>query len=408
MKKGIKIFIVTGLLLILHGLNSAFGQDWPQWRGSGRDSKVVGFKAPSTWPEELTQQWKINVGYGDATPALAKGKLYVFTRQEGNEVLQCLEASTGKIIWMDSYPADEVTGAAARHPGPRSTPAVISGKVIIIGATGIISCLDAESGKLLWRNSDYANMVPVYFTGMSPVVIDNKCFAHLGSAESSAIIAFDLASGSIVWKYEGDGPAYSSPDIMTFDNIKQVVIQTDKTLLGLSAGDGKVLWKIPTPVERRFYNSSSPLIDGHKIFYTGQGLGSRAVNITKKGNDYSVGEVWENPAIGATYNTPVLKDGFLFGFSDRGYLYCLNASNGETAWADTTRHRNFGSIINAGSVMLALSSTSNLVVFKPETDTYRQIALIRVAETPTYAHPLVSGNKIYIKDAESLILYTLE
>ena len=95
MKKGIKIITVTGLLLILPGLNSAFGQDWPQWRGADRDSKVVGFKAPATWPEELTQQWKINVGFSDATPVLVKGKLYIFTRLAGNEVLQCLEASTG-------------------------------------------------------------------------------------------------------------------------------------------------------------------------------------------------------------------------------------------------------------------------------------------------------------------------
>ena len=408
MKKVIRIITVKTLLLILHGLNPAFGQDWPQWRGSDRDSKVVGFKAPATWPEELTQQWKINVGYGDATPTLVKEKLYIFTRLGENEVLQCLEASTGKVIWKDSYPADNVTGPAARHPGPRSTPTVINGKVIVLGATSIISCLNAESGKLLWRNSDYANVVPAYFTGMSPVVIGDKCVAHLGSAENSAIIAFDLATGNIVWKHKSDGPAYSSPDIMTFDNIKQVVIHTDKTLLGLSVSDGKVLWKIPTPVERRFYNSSSPLIDGNRIYYTGQGLGTRAVNITKKGNDYAVGEVWGNPNIGTTYNTPVLKDGFLFGLSNRGYLYCLNASNGETAWSDTTHHKDFGSVIDAGSVMLALSSTSNLVVFKPETDNYKQIALIRVAETPIYAYPLISGSKIYIKDEESLILYTIE
>ena len=408
MKNEIKIIALTGLLLILPGLNPVFGQDWPQWRGSDRDSRVVGFKAPVSWPEELTQQWMINVGFGDATPALAKGKLYVFTRLEGNEVLQCLEASTGKIIWKDSYPANEVTGPAARHPGPRSTPTVVNGKVIVIGVTGIISCLDAESGKLLWRNSDYANMVPVYFTGMSPVVIDKMCFAHLGSADSAAIIAFDLASGRIIWKFEGEGPAYASPDVMAFDNFKQIVMQTDKTLLGLSASDGKVLWKIPAPVERRYYNSSSPMIDGHKIYYSGQGHGTGALSITKNGNDYSVGELWRNPTIGTTYNTPVLKDGFLYGISDRGYVYCLNASNGETAWADTTRHRDFGSVIDAGSVMLALSSSSNLVVFRPETDSYRQTALIMVAETPTYAHPVVSGNKIYIKDDQSLILYIVE
>lgn len=408
MKKGFKIINLTVLLLILPGLISVFGQDWSQWRGPDRKSKIVGFKAPATWPDKLTQEWKINVGFGDATPALVKGMIYVFTRVEGNEVLQCLDASTGKVIWKYNYPAEAVTGPAARHPGPRSTPNVIDGNVIVLGATGIISCLDAESGKLLWSNNDYANMVPVYFTGMSPIVIDNKCIAHLGSSQSSAIIAFDLASGKIVWKYESDGPAYASPDIMVFDNVKLVAMQTDKSLLGLSVDDGKVLWKIPTPPERRFYNSSSPLIDGHKIFYSGQGLGSRAVNITKKGNDYSVGELWKNPSFGNTYNTAVLKDGFLYGLSNLGYLYCLNASSGETAWADTTRHRDFGSIIDAGSVMLALSSTSNLVVYKPETNSYKQIALIKVAETPIYAHPVIAGNKMYIKDEESLILYTIK
>jgi outer membrane protein assembly factor BamB len=408
MKKTFNIISLTGLLVILTGINSAFGQDWNQWRGSNRDSRVVGFEAPANWPETLTQQWKINVGFGDATPSLAKGKIYVFTRMEGNEVLQCLDASSGKLIWKDSYPADEVTGPAARHPGPRSSPTVINGKVIVIGATGIISCLGAESGKLLWRNSDYANIVPFYFTGMSPIINNNYCFAHLGGPESSAIIAFDLASGKIVWKYEGDGPSYASPDIMVFDNFKQVVMQTDKTLLGLSTDGGKVLWKIPTPVERRFYNSASPIIVGHKIYYTGQGLGTRAVNITKSGNDYSVDEVWTNSTFGTNYNTPVLEDGFLFGLSNRGSLYCLNAANGEIAWSDTTRHNGFGSIINAGSVLVALSSTSNLVVFKPETDEYRQIAVIKAAETPTYAHPLLSGNRIYIKDAESLIMYVVE
>ena len=392
MKKGIIIAIVAGLSIILPGMNSVLGQDWPQWRGPDRNSKVDEFKVPAVWPGELNQQWKI----------------YVFTRLDENEILQCLEASTGKVLWKESYTTDEVTGPAARHPGPRSTPAVINGKAVIIGATGIISCFNAESGKLLWRNQDYENVVPTFFTGMSPIVLDHKCFAHLGGSERSAIIAFDLATGSILWKYEADGPAYASPDIMIFDNSKQIVMQTEKTLLGLSTNDGEILWKIPTPVESRFYNSSSPLIDGHKIFYTGQGNGSRAVNIRRKGNDYSVFEIWENPAIGTNYNTPVLKDGYLYGLSNLGYLYCLNASNGEIAWTDTTRHRDFGSIIDAGSVMLALSSTSNLVVFKPETDNFKQIALIKVAETPIYAHPLLSGNKIYIKDEESLILYNVE
>ncbi len=408
MKRGIKIISLTGLILFLVGLNAAFGQDWSQWRGSNRDGKILGFKAPATWPEKLAQEWKINVGWGDATPALVNGKLYVFTRQEGNEVLQCLDASNGKAVWKESYPANPVTGPAARHPGPRSSPVVVSGKVIVLGATSIISCFDAESGKLIWRNDEYADMVPAYFTAMSPIVIEKMCIAHLGSAEKSAIIAFDVASGRIIWKFEGDGPAYASPDIMTIDNVRQVVLQTDKSLLGLSVDDGKLLWQTPTTPERRFYNSSSPVIDGKRIFITGQGTGSRAITISKKGNDYSVNDLWKNPSLGTTYNTPVLKDGFLFGLSYQGYLYCLNASNGETTWADTTRHRDFGSIIDAESVMIALSSTSNLVVFKPATDAFIPITMIKVADTPIYAHPVVSGNKMYIKDEESLTLYIIK
>lgn len=408
MKKEFRTICLAGMLFILPIFNTVFAQDWPQWRGSARDGKVVGLKVPANWPEKLNQQWKIYVGFSDATPVLVKNKLYVFTRLEENEVLQCLDASIGKLIWKDSYPTDAVTGPAARHPGPRSTPCVVNGKIIINGATGIISCLDAQSGKLLWRNSDYVNMVPTFFTGMSPIAFDNKCFTHLGSAEKSAIIAFDLASGEIIWKYEGDGPAYASPDIMTFDNIETLVVQTDKSLLGLSAKEGKLLWKIPTPVERRFYNSSSPLIDGHKIFFTGQGLVSKAVNITKKGEEYEVDILWENSAIGTNYNTPVLKNGYLFGLSNLGYLYSLKASNGEIAWVDTTRHKDFGSILDAGTVMMALSSTSNLVVYKSAFDAYKQIAMIKVAETPIYASPVFSGNKLYIKDEESLILYTID
>src|SRR5205807_10127258 len=100
----------------------AGGQDWPQWRGANRDAKVAGFKAPATWPKELAQMWKVAVGQGDASPSLAGDKLYVFTRQESDEITRCLDASSGKEIWQAKYAADPATGSAGGHPGPRSTP----------------------------------------------------------------------------------------------------------------------------------------------------------------------------------------------------------------------------------------------------------------------------------------------
>jgi len=122
-------------------------QDWPQWRGINRDGKVTGFKAPETWPQQLNQTWKVTVGLGDATPALLNNKLYVFTRQGENELLQCLDAATGKQVWQSAgYPAVAVSGPAASHPGPRSSVTVADGKVVTVGIGGDIACFDASSG----------------------------------------------------------------------------------------------------------------------------------------------------------------------------------------------------------------------------------------------------------------------
>jgi len=406
MKTYIKITVLLSILICFTGFNTLSGQDWPQWRGINRDGRVEGFKAPDRWPSEFKEEWKIEVGYGDATPALARGKLFVFTRIGGNEVLQCLDASSGEQIWENSYPANEVTGPAARHPGPRSTPAVSDGKVVTIGATGIISCYDVASGKLLWRNKDYDKIVPVYFTGMSPIILGEKCIAHLGGPDRSAVIAFELNTGEVLWKYEGEAPAYGSPDEMTFDDEKIVVLQTENKLLGLSAENGKKLWEIPATPERRFYNSSSPIISDHKIYYSGQGRGTAAVLMSKDGDSYSANELWRNSEYGTNYNTPVLKDGFLYGLNERGYLFCLYASDGSTAWADTARHRDFGSILDIGSELIALPATSNLIVYRSDNTEYSQITIIPVSDTPIYAHPVLTGDRIYIKDEEHLILYT--
>src|SRR6059058_5541447 len=106
--------IISALLTLALALSAgrSWAQDWPQWRGPNRDNKVVGFAEPKTWPKTLTQKWKISVGDGESSPALVGKKLYIFARQGGDEVTLCLDAETGKELWKDNYPASPVTGAA--------------------------------------------------------------------------------------------------------------------------------------------------------------------------------------------------------------------------------------------------------------------------------------------------------
>lgn len=400
------VALMSGVILV--GATCALAQDWPQWRGTNRDGKVAGFTAPQTWPKELTQKWKATVGSGDATPALVGDKLYVFARQGDDEVALCLNTADGKEVWRDKYAAQAVTGAAARHPGPRSSPTVADGKVVTLGVGGVLSCLDAATGKVLWRNEEFTKAVPQFFTAMSPIVVDGLCIAHLGGKGAGTLVAFDLASGSQKWTWAGDGPAYASPVLLTVDGSKQIVVQTEKSVVGVGAADGKLLWQVASPPQGRMFNSASPIVDGTTVFYTGQGSGTKAVKVEKQGDGFAAKELWSNADLGTGFNTPVLRDGMLYGISDKGNFFCMNAQNGQAAWTDTKRLDRFGAVLDAGACLLALPGNSELIALKPSDKQCEELARIKVAESPTYAHPVVAGNRIFIRDQDAVTLWTIE
>jgi len=404
--KNVRLIISVLVTLFVLSSSVSLCQDWPQWRGPDRDGKITGFKAPAVWPSDMKQAWKVNVGSGDATPVLAGNKIYLNTRQGDQEIVLCLEAETGKEVWKTSYPSMAVTGpSASQHPGPRGTPAISNGKIVTFGAAGILSCLDAATGKLIWRKDNPTNAYPAFFTGASPLIVDGMCIIHLGKKDDGQVIAYDLKSGDEKWKWSGDGPSYSSPSVMTIDGKKLLVVITEKNIMALSLTDGKQLWQIATPVQQRFYNCASPYIDGQTIYLTGQGTGMKAIKVEKTGNDYTTKELWSNAEVGAKWNTPVLKDGFLYGFTDQKRIYCINAATGQTAWIDNAVNSDFSTIVDCGSFIIGLTSTDNLIVMKPDSKAYSEVVKYKVSETAIYAYPVISGNSIYIKDAETLMKY---
>ena len=400
--------IMCCVILICAG--GVFAQDWPQWRGANRDGKVTGFIAPKTWPKALTQKWQEKVGSGDATPALVRDKLYVFARQGANEVTLCLDAGSGEQLWKNEYAAQAVTGPSARqHTGPRSSPAVANGKVVTLGVGGVVSCLDAAKGKVVWRKDPFPKVVPKFFTGMSPIIVDGMAIAHVGGRGKGAIIAFDLATGEQKWKWDAEGPEYASPALMTVEGTKQIVTLTEKSVVGIGLADGKLLWQLPFAPRGRAYNAATPIVAGQTVIYTGAGRGTKAVKIEKRGDGFAAKELWSNPEVATQFNTPVLKSGLLFGLSSRGNLFCINAKTGETAWVDTTRHaRGFGAMVDAGSVILALPNSSALIAFKPSGEEYAELARIKVADTATYAHPVIAGKRVFVKDRDAVTMWTFE
>ena len=284
------------------------------------------------------------------------------------------------------------------------------GKVFTIGVGGVLSCLDAATGKVVWRKDPFPKVVPRFFTSMSPMIVDGMCIAHLGGAGNGAIIAYDLSTGDEKWRWADEGPEYASPALLTVDGTKQIVTLAEKSIVGVGAADGKLLWQLPFAPVRRAYNAATPIVDGQTVVFIGASRGAKAVKIEKQGDGFAAKELWSNEEVDVQFNTPVLKEGLLFGLTSKDNLFCLNAQTGQTAWVDATKRGKggFAAILDAGSVLLALPSNSELIAFTPSDKEYTELARIKVADASTYAHPVIAGNRIYVKDEETLAMWGME
>lgn len=431
---------MAGVALIITGVAS--GQDWPQWRGVNRDGKVSGFNAPQPWPKELTRKWRVTVGEGASTPALVGGKLYVFSRQDGHEITRCLDATTGKELWQDKYESPGASGHAESFSGPRSSPTVMDGKVVTLGVRGKISCLDAATGKPLWRKADFKSF-PVWFPASSPLVMNGLCIAQLGGNTDGALVAYDLTTGEQKWKWDSGSPGYASPALMKVGGTQFIIAETQNRLAAVNATDGKLVWEIPYPAQGPG-NASTPVVAGETLIFGGASRGTRAFKFEKTAAGLTGTELWRNMDKSVWFNTPVLKDGLLYAFSAGNELFCLNASDGQTAWIEPFGKGNevrpglrpagvesvaagagssgstsvwgpgrrpatgYASIVDVGSVLIMLTPAAQLVIFKPDDKAYTEVVRITVADTHTYAHPVISDSRIFIRDWDSVTLWRIE
>src|SRR4029079_17905775 len=170
--------LIASLVVALASSMSA--QDWPQWRGPARDGAITLFRAPATWPKALTKRWQVDIGAGYAVPLVVGDRIYVFTRQNEDEVMSALDPRSGKTIWRTSYPAPfKMNPATAPHGhGPNSTPAFADNRIFTLGMSGKVTAFDASTGKQLWQNPS-PPVEPLYHTGMSPLVDGNNVIVHV-------------------------------------------------------------------------------------------------------------------------------------------------------------------------------------------------------------------------------------
>ena len=389
---------------------AATGQDWPQWRGPNRDGAVTAFREPAAWPGELTKQWIVDVGLGYATPILVGDRIFMYTRQDDDEVMMALDAASGEVIWRSRYPAPfDMSPATRRHgPGPKSTPTFADGRLFTLGMSGMVTAFEAETGRQLWQTSS-PPVQTLYHTGMSPVVDGDLVIVHVGGHDNGALTAFDVATGDVRWRWTGDGPAYGSPMVFDLAGTRQVVTFTQENLVGVSVATGDLLWRRPftTPSTT---TAQTPILHRDTVIEAGRANGITAFRVVQRGTEWTTEDVWHTDNVSLHMTNGVVVDGVLFGLShlNSGQYFGLDLDTGRTLWTGDPRQAENAAIVRAGNTIFSLEDDAELVVVRHSRAAFQPLARYDVAPSATWAQPAISGNRLFVKDVSTLALWIVE
>lgn len=381
-----------------------------QWRGASRDGALTGFTPPSTWPEQLRQRWRIDIGTGYAAPLVVGNRVFIFSRQADDEVMSALDAESGKVLWRTAYPAvfTPMSAAAGHGPGPKSTPVFANGRLFAIGMTGIVTAFDAASGKQVWQKP--ASPVATTFTthAFSPIIDGSNVIFHVGGVDKGALTAFDMASGAEKWSWAGDGPGYGSPVVVTLGGTRQVVTGTQVKIVGVDAASGALLWELPFPTQATT-NSLTPLFYGQTFIVGGNGRPLEAYAPARRNNQWVVEKVWENADVPMRMSNGVIVGDTIFSLSTRnaGQYFIADAKTGKTIWTSEGRQATNASIWKSGDTVLSMESDGELVVMRVGATAAEPVRRYKLSEEETWGLPSVSGNRLFVKSVNTLALWTL-
>ena len=394
-------------------------EDWPGFRGPNRDGRVTGWPEamsdPNGWPESLDEQWRIAVGLGHASPVVRGETVFVFSREDDEEVLRALRAADGEEIWRSSYPAPYTMNSAAlgHGPGPKATPDVAAGRIFTLGISGILSAWDADDGSLLWRRPPDPRFggaeSPLFGAGASPGAspAGDVVLVHLGGPDNGTFAVLDAATGETVWELAGDGPAYVSPTVVEVAGVPVIPTMTEERIILLAArADGRVLWEMPftTPYDQNIVN---PVVlpGGEVVIFAGLASPTFAVRFRGGPDGSLAGEtVWQAEDSPFYMSNPVLAGDRLIGFSERnsGQFVALNLETGASIWRSPPRAGENAALLIAGNTVLALTDQAELLVLDAAGSTFQPLRRYEVAPSPTWAHPVPLGNGLLIKDETHL------
>ena len=243
---------------------------------------------------------------------------------------------------------------------------------------------------------------------MSPLVDRGLVIVHVGGNDRGALTAFDANTGNTRWSWSGDGPSYASPIVADIGGVRQVITLTQANVVSVTADAGTLLWKRPFSTEYT-QNIITPVMAGGTLIIAGYQKPTTALRITRQGTAWKLDEIWNNPSVSLYMANAVMTGSGLFGLShrNRGQYFLLDVTSGKTTWTGQPRQAENAGIVRAGDIVFSLEDDAELMVGRVRTGNVAELRRYKVADAATWAQPVISGDRIFVKDVSTLALWRL-
>jgi outer membrane protein assembly factor BamB len=403
---GFRIAFLVLLAAVLSA-QTPVNTDWPQWRGPDRNgvSKETGLL--KQWPSGgPTQLWRVtNLGKGYGSLAVKGDRIYVQMMTGRQSTVAALNRANGQIVWSRAVGS---SGNNDRGDGPRGTPTLDDDRLYVLTETGDLACLRAADGTPIWQKNvlkDYRGSNIQWLMSQSPLVDGN----HVIVAPGGGIAALDKMTGKPVWSTQGlrEDAAYSSVIAADVQGVRTLMTYTSAAAIGVRASDGKLMFRY-LKAANGTANIATPVFSDNKVFFTsGYDTGGVLLGLTAQGGEVKAQEIYFTRNMRNHHGGVVLVNGTLYGF-DASILVALDFKTGNVLWRDRSVGK--GSITYADGNLYILSENNVMGLVEASPTGYKEKGHFDIPDSGlnSWAHPVVSGGRLYIRNQSSLAAYDIK
>lgn len=388
--------------------NSLAHPEWPGFRGSNRAARVLGPRISTNWtahpPEQL---WKIPVGPAWSSFAVAGQLLFTQEQRGPMEAVVCYDADTGREIWKHEIEArlDDPLGG----PGPRATPTLAAGGLFVTGATGTFMRLNPLTGEVVWKQ-DLATVAqrkaPMWGFAASPLVTGGLAIVYAGGPGDKGLLAFDAASGALRWSTASATDSYTSPQLNTILGEPVVLMISNDGLLLVDPATGRERlryeWKFPQ------YRALQPgVIENNALLLpTPMSAGTRCIRIGTTNGQWAAEELWTSRNLKADFTDLVTYQGYVYG-NDAGIWTCIDLKTGERKWKGGRYGKGQAVLLEDSGLLMIAAEDGQVALVRADPNGYTEAASFKALEGKTWNHPVLIGDRLYLRNAQEAAAYRL-